>query len=298
MAWTAVELFLDAQVVTTFADALLENGALSIDVTDAQAGTASERAIYLEPDEEAALAWGDNRVVALFELQADTAAAVRQAATAAGMAQAPEYRHYRVDDQDWVSLTRSQFRPIKISDRLWVVPSWHAAPDTGAINILLDPGLAFGTGSHPTTWLCLDWLDRNLQAGQSVIDYGCGSGILSIAAARLGASSVIGVDIDTQAVETSRYNAGRNRVNATFVSGDTTALKSADVVIANILSGPLKVLAPLLSRLTRTGGQLVLSGVLQSQADELMQIYRTWFDMRAPVAREGWVRLEGVRRGD
>ena len=182
-----------------------------------------------------------------------------------------------------------------MSDRLWIVPSWHAARSSAAINIILDPGLAFGTGSHPTTHLCLDWLDRYLQPGQSVIDYGCGSGILAIAAAKLGASSVIGVDIDSQALETSRYNAKQNAVRSRFVDTAESGIEAADVVVANILSSSLRVLAPLLSGLTRRGGRLVLSGILEAQADELTDIYRDWFEMLSPVAREGWVRLEGIR---
>jgi len=298
MSWIAVELKLDEQFVAAFSDALLENGALSVDVADAQAGTESEQAIFLEPGEEVTLQWGHNRVVALFDAHADPLRALQQAAAVVGFGSVPEYRSYHVDDQDWVRLTQSQFQPIEISQRLWIVPSWHPVPDASAINIVLDPGLAFGTGTHPTTWLCLDWLERNLRPGQRVIDYGCGSGILSIAAAKLGASEVVGVDIDSQAVKTSRYNASRNQVQATFVDVDALTLDKADVVVANILSGPLKVLAPLLANLTQQNGRLVLSGILESQAEELMDIYQQWFDMLPPVAREGWIRLEGVRRSD
>lgn len=298
MSWVAAELLLEAPVVTSFADALLEKGAISVDVTDAHSGGIEEQAIYMEPGEDVAVAWGDNRVVALFPENADVKRVVEEAASSAGLADVPLYRTYSVADQDWVRLTQQQFEPVAVSQRLWIVPSWHAAPDPGAFNIVMDPGLAFGTGSHPTTYLCLDWLDRHLQPGQSVIDYGCGSGILAIAAVKLGASDVIGVDIDTQAVQTSRYNAVRNGVQARFVGADATDINSADVVIANILSGPLKVLAPLLSGLTCRGGCLVLSGILEGQAEELMSIYRPWFEMLPAVTREGWVRLEGIRRQD
>jgi ribosomal protein L11 methyltransferase len=207
----------------------------------------------------------------------------------------PVYRTYPVADQDWVRITQQQFEPLAISPRLWIVPSWHAPPDPQAINIVLDPGLAFGTGSHPTTYLCLDWLEHNLEPGASLIDYGCGSGILAIAARRLGAAKVTGVDIDAQALQASRYNAKQNGVEAGFVSTDEPGIEAADVVIANILSGPLKVLAPLLAGLTHTGGHLVLSGILEAQASELTSIYQQWFEMLPVASRDGWVRLEGVR---
>lgn len=295
MPWIAAELLLDSQTVTLFADALLEQGAISVDVTDARSGSGEEQAIYLEPGEDVAIAWGDNRIVGLFDTGADVRHAVAAAATAAGLAAMPAYSTYKIADQDWVRLTQSQFDPIAVSPRLWIVPSWHAARDPAAVNIIMDPGLAFGTGGHATTYLCLEWLDRYLQSGQSVIDYGCGSGILAIAAAKLGASTVTGIDIDTQALQTSRYNARHNGVQARFVDANAIDLEAADVVMANILSGPLKVLAPLLAGLTRPGGRLVLSGILTAQADDLMSIYRHWFDMRPAVHREGWVRLEGKR---
>ncbi len=298
MSWTAAELSVDARAVTTFADALLELGAISIDVTDARSGSSDEQPIYMEPGEDVTLAWGDNRIVALFESGAQVRQALEQAAIAAGLEGVPNYHVYAVPDQDWVRLTQQQFEPVAVSQRLWIVPSWHAAPQPDAINIVMDPGLAFGTGTHATTYLCLDWLDRYLEPGHSVIDYGCGSGILAIAAARLGASVVTGVDIDDQALQASSYNAERNGVRARFVSANATAIDAADVVVANILSGPLKVLAPLLSGLTRRGGWLVLSGILQAQADELSSIYQRWFEMRPAVTREGWVRLEGIRRAE
>jgi len=296
MAWIAAELMLDAQVVTLFSDALLEEGAVSVEISDAQSGTDQEQAIYMEPGADAAFVWSKNRLAALFAEGTDLARVIRLAADSAGLAAAPAYRTYQLGDQDWVRLTQAQFEPIFVSERLWIVPSWHAAPDRNAINIILDPGLAFGTGSHPTTHLCLRWLDTNLRPGQTVIDYGCGSGILAIAAGKLGAGQVLGVDIDTQALEASRYNAKRNAVNLRLVDAHVSAIEPADVVVANILSGPLKVLAPLLSRITREGGRLVLSGILETQADELMDTYRSWFDMQAPVSSGGWVRLEGVRR--
>jgi ribosomal protein L11 methyltransferase len=188
-------------------------------------------------------------------------------------------------------LTQSQFEPIRISQRLWIVPTWHTPVDAAAINIVLDPGLAFGTGSHPTTRLCLRWLDENLRAGENVLDYGCGSGILAIAAMKLGAGSAYGVDVDAQAVQSSRDNALANQVDAKFDLPVAT-LQPADIVVANILTNPLKMLAPLLAGATRQGGRIVLSGVLSEQAEDVMRVYAQWFD---PSARNAAPILKSPR---
>ena len=288
-------MIVDAARVAALSDALIEEGALSVDVADAQAGTQSETPIFGEPGRAPETAFGLNRVIALFAPDADWAASLQRAMTAAGLPIAPEYKISEVQEQDWVKLTQSQFEPIRASNRLWIVPSWHVSPDPAAINIVLDPGLAFGTGSHPTTRLCLDWLDRNMSPGCSVLDYGCGSGILAIAAAKLGAARVRGVDIDEQAVLSSRYNAQRNYVVAEFFNADEAPPEPADVVLANILSNPLKVLAPLLTTLTLPGGRLVLSGILPPQAADVAEAYRAWFDIESPVIDDGWVRLSGTR---
>jgi len=276
-------------------DALLEAGAISVDVADAHAGTGQETPIFQEPGEEPGVAYSSNRLIALFDPGTDAAAALARACAAAGLEPVPDYRTAEVPEQDWVKLTQSQFAPLRVSARLWVVPSWHAAPDGSAINIVLDPGLAFGTGSHPSTRLCLDWLDRHLIPGSSVIDYGCGSGILAIAAAKLGAGRVVGVDIDPLALVTSRYNAEQNRVGATFVGADGLRPQPSDVVMANILSNPLKILAPLLAELTVPRGQVVLSGILAPQAGAVADAYSEWFDMEPPVEKQGWIRLCGKR---
>ena len=288
-------MIVDAAPVAALSDALIEEGALSVDVADAQAGTQGETPIFGEPGRAPETAFGLNRVIALFAPDADWAASLQRAMTAAGLPIAPEYKISEVQEQDWVKLTQSQFEPIRASNRLWIVPSWHVSPDPAAINIVLDPGLAFGTGSHPTTRLCLDWLDRNMSPGCSVLDYGCGSGILAIAAAKLGAARVRGVDIDEQAVLSSRYNAQRNCVVAEFFNADEAPPEPADVVLANILSNPLKVLAPLLTTLTLPGGRLVLSGILPPQAADVAEAYRAWFDIESPVIDDGWVRLSGTR---
>jgi ribosomal protein L11 methyltransferase len=286
---------LDATQVDALAEALLEAGAGSVDVSDAAAGTGAERPIFAEPGEGGAPAWNRNRVTALFPAGTDLTAALAAASELAGRS-LPEYRLSRIDDQDWVRLTQSQFAPTRISQRLWIVPTWHQAPDPRAVNIVLDPGLAFGTGSHPTTRLCLRWLDARLEPGQTVVDYGCGSGILAIAAAKLGASRVVGVDIDPQALKSSRYNARLNSVAAEFRSAADPTPDPADVVLANILSGPLKMMAPLLAALVRSGGHLVLSGVLADQAEDLARTYSAWFEVGIGAADEGWVRLDGLKR--
>ncbi len=266
-----------------------------MDVADAHAGTEQETPIFQEPGDVADPAFGSNRLIALFDPNTDVAAALSRACAAVGLDPVPKYRTAEVPEQDWVKLTQSHFVPMRVSARLWVVPSWHAAPDVSAINIVLDPGLAFGTGSHPTTRLCLDWLDRHLFPGSSVIDYGCGSGILAIAAAKLGAACVVGVDIDPQALAASRYNAGQNRVAAKFVGTEELRLQTSDVVMANILSNPLKILAPLLAKLTVPGGHVVLSGILAPQAMAVADTYSEWFDMEPPVEEQGWIRLCGKR---
>jgi len=294
--WLALELKVDATQVMALSDALLEEGALSIDVADAHAGTDSETPVFQEPGADVDVSFVNNRLLALFDEHADVAGIAQRACALAGIAPVPAYQIGQVQEQDWVRLTQDQFSPIQVSPRLWIVPSWHAAPDPSAINIVLDPGLAFGTGSHPTTHLCLDWLDRQLVPGHSVVDYGCGSGILAIAASRLGAARVAGVDIDPQALTASRYNAQRNGIEARFSGADDPRPEPADVVVANILSNPLKVLAPLLAELVLPGGHIVLSGILQPQADAVAAEYVRWFDLEPYAEREGWVRVSGVRR--
>jgi len=276
-------------------DALIEHGAFSVDVSDAGAGTPQETSIFDEPGQNFEAVFGFNRVIALFAPSVDVSGEVQRAFMAAGFSDIPDYTISQIPEQDWVKLTQDQFSPIRISNRLWIVPSWHALPDPRAINIVLDPGLAFGTGSHPTTRLCLDWLEKNISPGCSVIDYGCGSGVLAITAAKLGAGNVRGVDIDPRAVILSRFNAARNGVTAEFSGADESAPAAADIVVANILANPLKVLAPLLAKLTLPGGALILSGVLPQQVAEVAAAYQPWFVIDPPVLEEGWARLRGTR---
>jgi ribosomal protein L11 methyltransferase len=239
--------------------------------------------------------WDHSRVVALFDTDIDLAQALATASAAAGLAAVPPFTIEEVEEQNWVQLTQSQFDPIRITDRLWIVPTWHTAPDASAINLVLDPGMAFGTGSHPTTRLCLEWLIEEVAPGVSVLDYGCGSGILAIAAARLGAGEVTGVDIDEKAVETAAFNAETNGVKLHLQVSSKPLDGTFQRVVANILTNPLKALAPLLAARVAPGGKLALSGVLEAQADEVIEAYAPYIALRVGATHEGWVRLEGER---
>ena len=294
MAWLTLIVDTDADHAEALSDALMEHGALSVDLLDADADTPDEQAIFGEPGEPPPGVWQHNRVSALFDADRDVAEILRLAAQDAGLTELPSHRIEALNDQDWVRLTQSQFEPIPISDRLWIVPTWHTPSNPDAINIVLDPGLAFGTGSHPTTRLCLRWLDSNLQGGERVLDYGCGSGILAIAALKLGASHAVGVDVDAQAVTASRDNAIANHVEqVAFFLPNEAPQGDYDLVVANILTNPLRLLAPLLAAATRPGGQIVLSGILESQAQAVMDIYRQWFDLNTPIFEDGWTCLSG-----
>jgi ribosomal protein L11 methyltransferase len=295
MAWVSVTLETDCAHAEALADALMEGGALSATIEDAAAGTDEETPQFGEPGSITTPGWDRSRIVALFEPDADIAATVLAAASEAGLAEVPTYTTEAVAEQNWVQLTQSQFEPIRVSQRLWIVPSWHTAPDPDAINLVLDPGMAFGTGSHPTTRLCLEWLERTVTAGQSLLDYGCGSGILAIAAAKFGAAPVDGVDIDPQAVVAAEANAERNDVSTRFAVSDQPISRQFDIVVANILANPLKALAPAICGHVCPGGQLALSGILEEQAEELIGIYADWLPMHVADTREGWVCLTGQK---
>jgi len=261
MAWNQATLDADSKVAEKLADALMENGALSAAIEDAFAGTAQEEPIFGEPGEPVEKLWPQSRLIVLFEHGADVALLIAAAANACQIPM-PTFSCEQVEEQDWVRLTQSQFEPIRISDRLWITPTWHESPAPNAINLQLDPGLAFGTGSHPTTRLCLQWIDTNLTPGATVLDYGCGSGILAIAALKLGAGSTTGVDIDAQAVRSSKDNAAQNGVSALFCLPDDTPTAQVDVLLANILANPLRMLGSMLASHVKTGGKIVLSGIL------------------------------------
>lgn len=287
-----------------WSDALLEAGALSVSVEDADSDTDAEQPLFGEPGTEPeSVGWNRNVVVALLPDGADPAQLLEEALAASGLddSLAREWTLREVPDADWVRLTQAQFGPIAVGERVRIVPSWHVQPGAslerpaGGIAIQLDPGLAFGTGSHPTTHLCLAWLGDAMPAGVSVLDYGCGSGILAIAAAMLGARTVHGVDIDPQAVQATQDNATVNDVAIIASLPDGLPEGQFDIVVANILSNPLKVLAPMLAGRVVPGGHLVLSGVLARQAEEVAAAYAPWLEMQVWQEREGWVCLHGQR---
>jgi ribosomal protein L11 methyltransferase len=293
-------LIVPADAAEPLSDALLAAGALSVAVEDAQADTADEAPLYGEPGGEPARhAWPESRLQALIGQGSDPAQIVAAAAASSGI-DVPAVTTTRiVADADWVRLTQQQFPPTRISDRLWVVPTWHAPPAPSAINIRIDPGVAFGTGTHATTRLCLAWLDEHLRGGERVLDYGCGSGILAIAAARLGAAAVVGVDIDAQAVQSARDNSLANGIAAErarytlpsdLVSVSQAADGCFDIVLANILATPLKLLAPALLARVAPGGALVLAGLLSRQAEELLARYH---QLGPQVKLQVWAQTEG-----
>ncbi len=262
---------------------------------DANAGSAHESPLYGEPGMPAEGAWPQCLIKALCARDADPVNLVTAACAQIGLAPTPAYRTEQVEEQDWVRLSQSQFEPIRISGKLWIVPSWATIPDPDAVNLVLDPGFAFGSGSHPTTRLCLQWLERTIRGGERVLDYGCGSGILAIAALRLGAGEALGVDVDPLALAAARANAARNRVDARFVNAETLPEFQANLVAANILANPLVLLAPLLAAHTIAQGRIALSGIIATQAAEVITAYAHWFAMRVCARDEGWALLEGVR---
>lgn len=294
MAWLLLKIRANEQNADAISDALMNIGALSASIEDANAETLAEQAIFGEPGDPPPGIWQQNIVTAMFDEDADVNqildALSRETATAKF-----QYSTEIIAEQDWVRATQAQFDPIKITDKLWIVPTWHVAPDEEAINIVLDPGLAFGTGSHPTTSLCLEWLTQQ-KAMPSVLDYGCGSGILAIAAKKLGAESVVGVDIDDQAIIASDYNARQNKVDVEFFNANAFTHQTFDIVVANILSSALMVLAPALAKYCKTGGKIALSGILESQKEALTMRYSEWFDMDAPRQKDAWILLTGTKK--
>jgi ribosomal protein L11 methyltransferase len=299
VAWLSLRVEAQDNSAELISDTLMELGALSASIEDAHAETPDEQPIFGEPGDPPPGLWRDNIVSALFDDSAAADEIMQALQQATGLGEL-KYTTEIIAEQDWVRATQSQFEPIRIRDDLWIVPSWHEAPDPQALNIVLDPGLAFGTGSHPTTHLCLSWLaDHVSTTTNTVLDYGCGSGILAIAASKLGAARVTGVDIDEQAIQASRYNAEQNGVSANFslaAEYDGMVQDGADIVVANILSSALTVLAPALAAACRAGGRIALSGILREQAEYISDLYTEWFDMDAPHTMEDWVLLTGVKR--
>ena len=292
MPWLQVRLAITPEQAETYEDALLEVGAVSVTFMDAE-----DQPIF-EPDLGTTPLWSNTHLLALFEADTDEAALLAHLQLLCGGA-LPEHHVERIEDQDWERSWMDGFQPMRFGQRLWIVPSWHAAPQPDAVNLLLDPGLAFGTGTHPTTALCLEWLDGQNLDNCSVLDFGCGSGILAIAALLLGAPQAAGTDIDPQALEASRDNASRNGIDPArfpvYLPADLPQ-QPADVVVANILAGPLVSLAPQITALVKGGGRLALSGILAEQAEEVRAAYASAFDLDPTAVKDGWVRISGVKR--
>ena len=296
MAFRELVFTVSEDLAESLGDALMELGALSISVSDAAANTDAEKPLYgepgLTPDRQA---WEQSQVIALFDENGLSVAEISLALTEEGF-QVNTPIERSVAEQDWVRLTQSQFDPIQVGQRLWVVPSWHEAPkDPQAVCLAVDPGLAFGTGSHPTTKLCMQWLEEHPDlASKTLLDYGCGSGILAIAAKRLGCGDALGVDIDPQAVISAKDNALRNEVTVDFRLPEEDSTHSQhDVVVANILANPLQVLAPALCQRIAPNGHIVLSGILERQAEEVIATYQPWIQLHVWRECDGWVCLTG-----
>lgn len=295
MAMHELVLLAPEAAIEDLSEALDALDALSVSVEDADALTPAEQALFGEPGMPPPKeGWQRSRVVALFQEES----AAREAAV---LLQAQDFFSgcqvigvQPVADQDWVRLTQSQFDPVEITPTFWIVPSWHEPPSVARQVIRLDPGLAFGTGTHPTTRMCLRWTANRGAQGLRVLDYGCGSGILAIGAAKFGATSIDAVDIDPAAVEATRLNAVANHVvlNAGLPEA---AQGEYDLVLANILATPLKVLAPLLCAHVRSGGHLVLAGILERQADELREAYAPWLSLSVSDREDGWILMTASR---
>ncbi len=290
MGWFQTCVTTPQQSTETLSDLLMELGAASVTFEDA------EDQPLLEPPPGETPLWEQVVVVGLFDEALDQHTIEQQL-----QQQLPQPNNLSItplEEQDWVRAWMDDFHPMQFGERLWIVPSWSEPVDANAVNILLDPGLAFGTGTHPTTALCLQWLDANPPTGKRVIDYGCGSGILAIAAAKLGATQVDGADLDPQALIATADNAEKNGVTTIngFLPNDFPADQQADLLLANILAGPLEELAPTLASHVAPAGTIVLSGILGEQAEAVSQAYSPWFTMEPPALQEEWVRLTGVKQ--
>jgi ribosomal protein L11 methyltransferase len=291
MPWLQLILKSTQAQAEPLSDILSELGAASVTLRDA-----ADQPLY-EPPPGATPLWENIDVIALF----DADQAIDPVIDALGKALAPQsLPHWKLEpleDKDWQNEWIKHFKPMRFGKRLWICPSWTPAPDPDAVNILLDPGLAFGTGTHPTTALCLQWLDEHVHGGETLVDFGCGSGILALAAAKLGAHHIWAVDNDPQALSACRDNADKNQLTPTITTCAPEELKipPVDILIANILANPLLQLAPLFAKLLKPGGQIVLSGILGNQAEMIEQRYRQWFHLDDPVQQEDWIRLQGTR---
>ncbi|HIC8859225.1 TPA: 50S ribosomal protein L11 methyltransferase [Aeromonas hydrophila] len=292
MPWIQIRINATAKTADKVSNMLLGRGAQAVTFMDAK-----DVPVY-EPMPGETPLWGETEVMGLFDAETDPAPTIAFFQQIFG--EDVGYKVEQLEDKDWVREWMDHFHPMQFGERLWICPSWRDVPNPDAVNVMLDPGLAFGTGTHPTTALCLQWLDGLDLAGKTVVDFGCGSGILGIAALKLGAARVIGIDIDPQAIQASRDNAERNDVAdqiELYLPADQPQDVEADVVVANILAGPLRELAPLIAGHGKAGSLMALSGVLESQAPELETIYGQWFEMDPTAVKEEWCRLSGRKLG-
>lgn len=292
MPWIQIRINATAKTADKVSNMLLGRGAQAVTFMDAK-----DVPVY-EPMPGETPLWGETEVMGLFDAETDPAPTIALFQQIFG--ENVGYKVEQLEDKDWVREWMDHFHPMQFGERLWICPSWRDVPNPDAVNVMLDPGLAFGTGTHPTTALCLQWLDGLDLTGKTVVDFGCGSGILGIAALKLGAARVIGIDIDPQAIQASRDNAARNGVAdqiELYLPADQPQDVEADVVVANILAGPLRELAPLIAGHGKAGSLMALSGVLESQAPELETIYGQWFEMDPTAVKEEWCRLSGRKHG-
>ena len=292
MPWIQLKLNATAANAEQIGELLMDNSALSATFTDAH-----DTPIF-EPAPGETRLWGDTDITGLYEADTDMNAVIKVLQKSSLLADDFAHKVEQLEDKDWEREWMVNFHPMKFGERLWICPSWKPVPDETAVNVMLDPGLAFGTGTHPTTALCLSWLDGQDLQDKVVIDFGCGSGILAIAALKLGAKRVIGIDIDPQAITASRDNAQRNNVSdqlELYLPADLPEGIYADVLVANILAGPLRELSTNIEALVKNAGALALSGILEQQADELITVYGQWFKMDKAEIKEEWARLSGVK---
>lgn len=291
MAWQQLKINVKAEYAESVGDMLSANKAQAVTFVDAK-----DTPMY-EPKPGEVLLWPDTQVIGLFDASDDLAPVIKRLSQARVLGANFVHVIDQLEDKDWEREWMDNFHPMQFGQRLWICPSWRDAPDPNAVNILLDPGLAFGTGTHPTTSLCLQYLDGFVLENKQVVDFGCGSGILAIAALMLGAKNVTGIDIDPQALQASRDNAQRNNVHERldlYLPKDQPQMQ-VDLVVANILAGPLKDLHEVITTYCKIGGHLVMSGILAEQAESVMQAYNAQFDFD-PVAQEGeWIRLSATR---
>ncbi|CDH07416.1 50S ribosomal protein L11 methyltransferase [Xenorhabdus bovienii] len=293
MPWIQLRLNTTGQQAEALGDELMESGAVSVTFQD------SHDTPIFEPLPGETRLWGDTDVIGLYDAEMDMKAVVSQLEQIPQLGKGFLHKIEQLEDKDWEREWMDNFHPMCFGNRLWICPSWREVPEPDAVNVMLDPGLAFGTGTHPTTSLCLQWLDGLDLTDKTVIDFGCGSGILAIAALKLGAKQAIGIDIDPQAIQASRDNAERNGVSAQltlYLSKDQPADLKCDIVIANILAGPLRELAPIIGSLPKSGGLLGLSGVLASQAEGVAQAYNNEFIIDPIAEQEEWCRITGIKK--